>query len=73
MEPRKSRFSRKTRIGLSTISESSSEWVADFKNANQIFLAYKNFDFKNSSCLYKIYFILKYLDGPLLPKALNTV
>ena len=43
MSSQKSRFSRKTQKGLSMTSERSSEWAADFKNASQIFIAYKNF------------------------------
>ena len=47
MSSQKSRFSRKTQKGLSTISESLSEWAADFKTSNKIFIAFKNFKKKN--------------------------
>ena len=66
----KSRFSRKSQTVLSTTSERSSEWAADFKRRiasartvllNQIFVAYKNSNFKNLSflCLFNKYIYKK--------------
>ena len=61
MSSRKSRFSRKTQTVLSKTSERSYEWSADFKTANQIFIAYKNSKFKNLSflCLFNKYIYKK--------------
>ena len=43
------------------ISERSSEWSADFKTVNQIFVAYRNSNFKNLSflCLFNKYIYKK--------------
>jgi len=60
MSSKKSRFSRKTQKGLSTIWESSSEWAADFKTSNKIFIAYKNFKKKIKSFNSNIFLYNKY-------------
>jgi hypothetical protein len=61
MDSWKNRFSWKNWIELSMISERSSEWSADFKTANQIFVAYENSNFKNLSflCLFNKYIYKK--------------
>ena len=61
MDSWKNRFSWKNWTELSMTSERSSAWDADFKTANQIFVANKNSNFKNLSfqCLFNKYIYKK--------------